>query len=763
MEQQIIKKSLKFRLIKDAVYTFCFLIFFHGKILSLISPFAPAFLFALVWCGENIWRVSVIYLVASLTQGFWPAAILPNIICVLVLILCAVIQKRTEKRVNKVLMCLYLTISQLGKFLFVNNFYFASIKICEIAISLMLFASFATFLQSIMQRRAMPKFNADEIFCGSVFLISFACAISNLNFFQINFGLFFEIFLLLVFASVFGFTKGVIFACLFGVGAFLSTESINLFVLPIVTVLVSGIFAQVNKFLFSAAAIFSISVLGFYFKIIPNFNAYQAALCFAPCLIYLFITKKFADAFRERFLPSNAESEEFLNYTRKAKYFRFMEISRVFEKMDKIYKDMIKKKLSTEESAYMLSKELQNRMCEDCPNKKVCFRQAGRDMLNEFYNMFLVGVAKKQINLIDMPSKINIKCDKNKKMLAVSNDLLSSFVGYDNMLSSVNCSKLLISDQMAGVAQILKKLADDEKENLVFNKEKEQEILQNLIYDNITGVKSACVTESGKTSYVILIANSDLESVGSAEKIISKTMKTPFEFSQSIKSETGESLSYLFVQSPKCDVVFGVATSAKSGNVSGDGFSAVKIESGKFMLGICDGMGTGAKANRSSDATLNLIESYYKAGFDSQQIVDNINKIYMLQDEENFSTLDLCVLDLNNLNADFIKMGAPQTFIKKKNTTFAVSGGALPVGATEKASPKLQSSNIDPKDLIFMVSDGVSDCFQDENDLRFVISHLKGSNPQELANSLLEIAKKNSNDRENDDMTVFVSRVYKKV
>lgn len=763
MEQKVLKNK-KNLILKDVVYLFCFLLFAKAKILSLINPFSVAFLFCLVWCGENIWNLSLIYLISNLTRGLALSNILPSLICVLVLILCAIIQKASKRRVNKPVMCFYFAISQLGNFIFTRNLYFASIEAVSIFISMILFACFSIFFQALLQRRANFKLNVDEVFCAGVFLMSLGCAFASISIFSVNIGMFFELFLILTFLSVLGFSKGVISSLILGVGYFLATENIYFFAFPIIFALLCGIFAETNKYLTVGMGITTTAVLGFYFNLIPNFSFYQAGVCIFSCLMFLFVNKKTIQMLKQIFYVSNInESENFLNFSRKAKYFKFMEISKVFENMEQIYKEMLHKKLTKDESAYMLSKELEKRMCDDCPNKKVCFRQSGKDMLNEFYDMFSVGVSKKQINIIDIPNKINAKCDKSKKIFAVSNDLLSSYVSYDNMLSSINSSKLLISDQMAGVSQIIKKLAEDEKENLTFDVDKSEQIIQNLVYSNLTGVKSACVTEDANASLVVLISDGELENLNLTQQVISKTMKMPFEFSQKIESQSTKTISYLFTPSPKCDVVFGVAGKSKGGAVSGDSFSAVKISSGKFMLGICDGMGTGERANKSSDKTISLIESYYKAGFSSDQIIDNINKLYLLEDEENFSTLDLCVLDLNNLNADFIKLGAPQTFIKRKNATQMISGGALPVGAVESVSPKLEKTSLDPKDLIFMVSDGVSDRFNGEDELSHAIACLKGTNPQELAEKLLEIAKNKNLNAPDDDMTVFVSRVYRKV
>ena len=135
-----------------------------------------------------------------------------------------------------------------------------------------------------------------------------------------------------------------------------------------------------------------------------------------------------------------------ISLSRKLDYAKFQNLGNLFEKMNEVYSGMIKKKLSKEESAYMLSREAQQRLCDSCPNKKVCFRESGKDMLNELYDMFMVGLTKKQINLIDIPNKINAKCENTKKLFALSNSLLGEFVKYDNMLSAVNSSKLMVLD-----------------------------------------------------------------------------------------------------------------------------------------------------------------------------------------------------------------------------------------------------------------------------------------------------------------------------
>jgi hypothetical protein len=64
-------------------------------------------------------------------------------------------------------------------------------------------------------------------------------------------------------------------------------------------------------------------------------------------------------------------------------------------------------------------------------------------------------------------------------------------------------------------------------------------------------------------------------------------------------------------------------------------------------------MGAGVNAHKMSAMTLGLIENFYKAGFDNEIILESVNKLLAVNNQENYSTLDVCLLDLNNQIADF--------------------------------------------------------------------------------------------------------------
>ena len=143
---------------------------------------------------------------------------------------------------------------------------------------------------------------------------------------------------------------------------------------------------------------------------------------------------------------------------------------------------------------------------------------------------------------------------------------------------------------------------------------------------------------------------------------------------------------------PKFDCAFGLSVETKSGSdKSGDCHSEIRLSESKFLFAICDGMGSGEKAQETSNVAISLIENFYKAGFDNDTILSSVNKLLLLQREENFSAIDICVVDLDSGIVDIIKMGSPSGYILTKEYIKIVEGGTLPLGIVGESKPLIKS------------------------------------------------------------------------
>jgi len=208
--------------------------------------------------------------------------------------------------------------------------------------------------------------------------------------------------------------------------------------------------------------------------------------------------------------------------------------------------------------------------------------------------------------------------------------------------------------------------------------------------------------------------------------------------------------------------VFG-ASCNKAGNTEcGDCHSIMRLNNNKFLLALCDGMGAGSSAHKMSAMTLGLIENFYKVGFDNDIILESVNKLLAVNNQENYSTLDVCLLDLEKEIADFIKVGAPFGLIKRNNDLEIVEGGALPIGALDNITPAVYKTTISTKDIVIMSTDGIVDAFGGQEEMAEFVTKLASTNPQTLAETILAEAVRLNNMSAKDDMTVLVARTYLK-
>ena len=215
--------------------------------------------------------------------------------------------------------------------------------------------------------------------------------------------------------------------------------------------------------------------------------------------------------------------------------------------------------------------------------------------------------------------------------------------------------------------------------------------------------------------------------------------------------------------SPSYEVVFGIATRTKTGSIkSGDSYSVVKLKDGKYIFAICDGMGSGEKAEATSSTALGLLENFFKAGFDKEIILSSVNKLLSLGRDDVFSALDLCVVDTRTGMGDFIKMGAPESFIKHRETTDVVSIGALPLGIIQNTEAKSQNVYLSAGDKIIMMSDGISDSFKNSSEIQNYINNLSINTPQNIADEIIHRVLKDNSNIAKDDMTVMVIKIFEK-
>ena len=164
-------------------------------------------------------------------------------------------------------------------------------------------------------------------------------------------------------------------------------------------------------------------------------------------------------------------------------------------------------------------------------------------------------------------------------------------------------------------------------------------------------------------------------------------------------------------------------------------------------------------AEDASELSISLVENFYRAGFDNELILSTVNKLLTLHKQEIFSAMDICVLDERSGLVDFIKMASPKSFIMNEDECRTIETGSLPIGIVDESKPLTKKQVVSGKDFVILLSDGISDSFQSDDELLSCVKSIKTKNPQEFADEMMERALACNNGYAVDDMTVLVVKV----
>ena len=127
------------------------------------------------------------------------------------------------------------------------------------------------------------------------------------------------------------------------------------------------------------------------------------------------------------------------------------------------------------------------------------------------------------------------------------------------------------------------------------------------------------------------------------------------------------------------------------------------------------------------------------------------------------STLDLVIIDLYDGLADFIKLGASTTFIKRNDRVECIRSTSLPVGVLEQVEFDTCGRKLYHGDMIIMISDGIMDGIIFENKETYLvdlIASINTNNVQAMAQAIMDDINNMNRGCLKDDSTVLVAGLW---
>ncbi len=750
-------------LLKFLAFFAAFYVLFNSSVNMVIFPFAFGAMFALAWANQKVWLVCPAYIFAGvLNCPTWENAV-SLIVAVFCLIVPYFIHVLCKKNMKKWEFALFATISQVGEVTFqiIGGF---SPVLCLVEVFLGVLFMFACIIvfEAFIIRGFTSKLTALEIVSLFSILASLCGGLVVLNAGQFSFLKLFMCFVLLVFSSCSTSLLTLLLASIGGIGTLIATNN-PLFIAPFVIWALSALlFRRKNRIFMIFAVIAAELLMGFYFKIYYSFGIIQMLPVLISSVAFFILPNSFCNELavvfnlsRDRLAMKNV-----VNRNREILHNRLGNLAEVFNDINLIYRNLMKKNMSFEDVKEILQQELVDKICSYCPERSHCHRTYAESTKKVFDELIKIAFDKGKATLLDIPSHLTSRCKQTTSILSGINALTSQYKKYMTMVQDVDTSKLIMADQLLGVSKILGGLANEVESNVSFDTARESKILDELTYHNIICIDVVVYERDEWTQVVSVVVRNDdagkKRIVDCVSKICGKKMSVFETFASSRPGYTVVNLQ----TAPRFDCLFGVSQRTKNGSkVSGDTYSIIKLDANKLLFAICDGMGSGDKAEKASELSISLIENFYRAGFDNDIILSTVNKLLKLHKEEIFSALDICVVDQKNGLCDFIKMATPKSFILNENGCKQIETGALPMGIVDEIKPLVEKECLSAKDVVVLVSDGISDSFASDDALVDCIKSIKTKNPQEFADELLEMALAGNNGYAVDDMTVVAIKI----
>ena len=625
------------------------------------------------------------------------------------------------------------------------------------ALIFLLSAAFTVALKGITRKLLRCRLRADEIiFSLLLFLFSAAgcCRVFGLDAYMGG-----AFFILAVFAYVTKDGLGTLCAFVLAVPAAIiggiSPERFFLYGIAVVLVSRYGKLAEV-------CALLIVYFIYGYFDGLYNFATgalVRALLCpLLPCLAFLLLPSSILHRLEDEliFYREKHLSRIAINRNRAAIGEQLFEISGVFREIQTTFSALGDTQAEDGAKEYIRGCVIEQ-VCKKCPQYAECLRrEGGRGSLNTLID---VGCMKGRVSLIDIPSAMAKVCVRQSDVLYSVNRQIGDFRKY--MLETENAAngRSLLANQAQGISEILRNIALEQSEPLKIHQDQERALnvamlkagvvcSEVLIFGEDRDITLSLVTFGAAS--VKKIADVAGEFFG-VEMIISKRLAL-----------SKDKFCCILRKKPLFDAAFGVAAATKFGeSASGDTHSVIKIDERRFMVALSDGMGSGEYARKISESTISLLESFYRAKMPSPLILSTVNKLLSFNREESFACVDIAVVDLDSGMADIVKIGSPFGFILSGNTMKILESASLPLGVLESLHPDVSSYPLQENDVLLFLSDGITDAFGSSADLYEVLKRIPATNPQEMANSLLEKAIAAYGNVAKDDMTVLAVRLFK--
>lgn len=517
--------------------------------------------------------------------------------------------------------------------------------------------------------------------------------------------------------------------------------------------------------------------LGCYFilqQLQPNVMAIDQLIPWTLGLSALIVTPKSCLTQISNYFPSETKPADVIaenNSVRELILTRLNDLTSIFTELAKSFHEEPEQEPTARKmDLYTMLDQVCAKNCQQCNGYETCWGENFYSTYRELFDLLALAELYGEVNTKHLKGRLAKNCFQQFKLLTTVNHLFERCQSDYYWQRRLDESKTFLANQLQGMARIINKLAIEVTANPEFRAEIESQLAACLNRVGIN-IKEASVLGLGEQGVEIRIrqrsCNQKRECQFLMTPLISQLLGEDYSvWERNCQLENGD-CSYCLTPVYPYEVRTVVCKLPKDGNeASGDDHALHELKDGHFIAILSDGMGNGSKAASQSNTTVSVLERLLESGVDRDFAVKMINSILLLRTpEESFATIDLASIDLQAGRSEFIKIGAATTYIKRGREVWNVKSTSLPAGILNSVDVERTVVQLQPGDLIIMVTDGVADSkieIGKEDWLMRALRQVEVVGPEALGEYLMNLARINQDGISKDDMTVIVLHFLEK-
>ncbi|MCL2377060.1 MAG: stage II sporulation protein E [Defluviitaleaceae bacterium] len=485
--------------------------------------------------------------------------------------------------------------------------------------------------------------------------------------------------------------------------------------------------------------------------------------------VFYFLPRGFLLNIHAAVNPATQDNDEYMGKVKSRVASRVYDFAAGYGKLATLFERRIVGRKKPAARPEKLADAIKNEFCVKCHKSQHCWGEKAAEM--DEYVTYLAEKSEKsgKIDIDDAPLGLSSMCIVPVDFIKALWAQLGKQKAAKDLEQRLTEARTLVAQQFSGLSAVMYEFADELDAALNFKKELENKIIRELEKLRIE-VESVIVIENKQGKCEVSISRKGRRDDALQAREIGEVLSGVTGRRMELVEErfAGRMVRMEFFERHKFYVHSGVAKASKGVGdsvQSGDSFSLVQLKDGRCIAALSDGMGSGRRAREESECAIELLEELMERGFQKDIALRLINSALLLKtDDEFFSTLDICLLDMNTGLAEFVKIGAAASYLVRGGEVSAIGSWTLPVGILEFVDIDVHEEQLVHGDIVVLMTDGVADSRKGAENtwITHLLSNLRTGNPQDIAEHILAAAKENYGDMAGDDMTVLVLRVLER-